>query len=39
MVSKREVGNVIDALRNLGDLPADFTADRVMLSGVTQVSE
>jgi NitT/TauT family transport system substrate-binding protein len=39
MVSKRKVGNVIDALRNLGDLPADFTADRVMLSGVTQVSE
>jgi NitT/TauT family transport system substrate-binding protein len=39
MVSKHKVGNVIDALRNLGDLPADFAADRVMLSGVTQVSE
>jgi NitT/TauT family transport system substrate-binding protein len=39
MVSKRKVGNVIDALRNLGDLPADFTADRVVLPGVTQVSD
>ena len=39
MVSKHKVGNVIDALRNLGDLPADFAADRVMLPGVTQVSE
>jgi ABC-type nitrate/sulfonate/bicarbonate transport system substrate-binding protein len=39
MVSKHKVGNVIDALRNLGDLPADFDADRVMLPGVTQVSE
>jgi ABC-type nitrate/sulfonate/bicarbonate transport system substrate-binding protein len=39
VVSKHKVGNVIDALRNLGDLPADFAADRVMLPGVTQVSE
>jgi NitT/TauT family transport system substrate-binding protein len=39
MVSKHKVGNVIDALRNLGDVPADFAADRVMLSEVTQVSE
>jgi NitT/TauT family transport system substrate-binding protein len=38
-VSKRKVGNVIDALRNLGDLQADFTVDRVILPGVTQVSE
>jgi NitT/TauT family transport system substrate-binding protein len=39
VVSKRKVGTVIDALRDLGDLPADFTADRVVLPGVTQVSD
>ena len=39
MVSKRKVGNVIGALRDLGDLPADFTVDRVVLPGVTQVSD
>jgi ABC-type nitrate/sulfonate/bicarbonate transport system substrate-binding protein len=38
-VSKRKVGSVIDALRTLGDLPADFTVDRVLLPGVTQVSD
>jgi NitT/TauT family transport system substrate-binding protein len=38
-VSKRKVTNVIDALRDLGDLPAGFTADRAILSGVTQVSD
>jgi NitT/TauT family transport system substrate-binding protein len=38
-VSKRKVSNVIDALRDLGDLPADFTVDRALLSGVTQISE
>jgi NitT/TauT family transport system substrate-binding protein len=38
-VSKRKVGNVIDALRDLGDLPADFTVDRLLLPGVTQISD
>jgi NitT/TauT family transport system substrate-binding protein len=38
-VSKRKVGNVIDALRGLGDLPADFTVDRLLLPGVTQISD
>jgi NitT/TauT family transport system substrate-binding protein len=38
-VSKRKVGNVIDALRDLGDLPAGFTVDRAILPGVTQVSD
>jgi hypothetical protein len=33
MVSKQKVGNVIDALRNLGDLPADFAVDRVCCPG------
>src|SRR5580698_6961918 len=39
MISKHKVGNVIDALHNLGDLPADFTVDRVVLPGVTRVSD
>jgi ABC-type nitrate/sulfonate/bicarbonate transport system substrate-binding protein len=39
MVSRRKVGSVIDALRTLGDLPADFTVDRVLLPGVTQVAD
>jgi ABC-type nitrate/sulfonate/bicarbonate transport system substrate-binding protein len=38
-VSRRKVGSVIDALRDLGDLPADFTVDRVLLPGVTQISD
>jgi len=38
-VSKRKVGNVIDALRDLGDLPAGFTVDRLVLPGVTQISD
>jgi NitT/TauT family transport system substrate-binding protein len=38
-VSKRKVGNVIDALHALGDLPADFTVDRLLLPGVTQISD
>jgi hypothetical protein len=38
-VSKRKVNNVIDALRALGDLPAGFTVDRLLLPGVTQISD
>jgi ABC-type nitrate/sulfonate/bicarbonate transport system substrate-binding protein len=38
-ISKRKVGTVIDALRDLGDLPADFSVDRLLLPGVTQISE
>jgi ABC-type nitrate/sulfonate/bicarbonate transport system substrate-binding protein len=38
-VSKRKVNNVIDALRDLGDLPTDFTVDRAVLPGVTQMSD
>src|SRR5579862_2960259 len=38
-VSKRKVNNVIDALRALGDLPAGFTVDRLLLQGVTQISD
>ncbi len=38
-ISKRKVGTVIDALRDLGDLPADFTVDRLLLPGLTQISD
>src|ERR1700692_4432139 len=38
-VSRRKVGSVIDALHDLGDLPAGFTVDRLVLPGVTQISD
>jgi NitT/TauT family transport system substrate-binding protein len=38
-VSKRKVDSVIDALRELGDLPAGFTVDRALLPGVTQIAD
>ncbi len=38
-VSRRKVDSVIDALRGLGDLPAGFTVDRVLLPGVTQIAD
>lgn len=38
-ISKRKVGSVIDALRNLGDLPADFKVDGLLLPGVTRISD
>ncbi len=34
---KQRIGNVISALRDLGDLSADFTVDRVVLPGITRV--
>jgi NitT/TauT family transport system substrate-binding protein len=38
-ISKRKVGTVIDALRDLGDLPADFSVDRLLLPGATRISD
>jgi ABC-type nitrate/sulfonate/bicarbonate transport system substrate-binding protein len=38
-VSKRKVGTVIDALRDLGDLPSDFQVDRLLLPGMSRVSD
>jgi NitT/TauT family transport system substrate-binding protein len=38
-ISKKKVGTVTDALRELGDIPADFKLDRLMLPGVTQVTD
>jgi ABC-type nitrate/sulfonate/bicarbonate transport system substrate-binding protein len=39
MISKRKVTTVIDALRDLGDLPNGFAVDRLLLPGVSQVSD
>jgi NitT/TauT family transport system substrate-binding protein len=38
-VSKAKLGTVVDALRDLGDVPADFSVDRLLLPGVTQVTD
>jgi len=38
-VSEKSVAAVIDALRGLGDFPGDFKPDRVLLPGITQISE
>ncbi|MGH6739561.1 MAG: hypothetical protein ACREDY_11125, partial [Bradyrhizobium sp.] len=38
-ISKRKVATVTDALRDLGDIPADFKLDRLLLPGVTQVTD
>jgi ABC-type nitrate/sulfonate/bicarbonate transport system substrate-binding protein len=36
-VSKRKIGTVVDALRELGDIPPNFQVDRLFLPGVTQI--
>src|SRR5438105_8352286 len=36
-VSRNKIGAVVEALRELGDVPADFQVDRLFLPGVTQV--
>jgi NitT/TauT family transport system substrate-binding protein len=38
-VSRGKLGKVVKALRELGDVPADFATDRLFLPGVTQVSD
>jgi NitT/TauT family transport system substrate-binding protein len=38
-ISKRKVGSVVDTLRELGDLPADFQVERLLLPGVTRIAE
>lgn len=39
VISRRKLGTVIEALRELGDLPADFKVDSLLLPGLTQVSD
>lgn len=38
-VSKARVGKLVDALKTLGDIPRDFSADRLYLPGITQVAD
>jgi NitT/TauT family transport system substrate-binding protein len=38
-ISRRKVANVIDALSDLGDIPADFKVDRLLLPGATRISD
>ncbi len=38
-VSKHKVSTVIDALHDLGDLPADFKVDRLLLPSVTEITD
>jgi len=38
-VSRGQLGKVVEALQELGDVPANFATDRLFLPGVTQVSD
>jgi len=38
-VSTAKVRTVVDALRELGDIPADFSVDRLLLPGITQTTD
>ncbi|HEY2134286.1 MAG TPA: ABC transporter substrate-binding protein [Xanthobacteraceae bacterium] len=38
-VSKAQLGKVVDALKTLGDIPADFAVERLFLPGITKVVE
>lgn len=38
-ISRSKVGTVTDALRDLGDLPADFKLDRLLLPDMTQITD
>jgi len=38
-VSRSKLGKVLDALQELGDIPANFATDRLFLPGITQVSD
>jgi NitT/TauT family transport system substrate-binding protein len=38
-VSKTKLAKVVDALRELGDIPADFAVERLFLPGVTRLAD
>lgn len=38
-VSKARLGKLVDALKGLGDLPKDFSVDRLFLAGITQTAD
>jgi NitT/TauT family transport system substrate-binding protein len=38
-ISKRKLGTIVDALRRLGDIPQDFAVERLLLPGISQVTD
>ena len=36
-ISKKRLGTVVDALRNLGEVPADFPIDRLLLPNAGRI--
>jgi hypothetical protein len=38
-VSRAKVTKLVDALKSLGDIPQNFSVDRLFLPGVTKVSD
>ena len=38
-ISKSKLGKVVDALKELGDIPANFAVERLFLPDMTQVSD
>jgi NitT/TauT family transport system substrate-binding protein len=38
-ISKSKLGKVVDALKELGDIPVNFATDRLFLPDITQVSD
>jgi NitT/TauT family transport system substrate-binding protein len=38
-ISRAKLGKVVDALKELGDIPANFAIDRLFLPDITQVSD
>jgi len=39
MVSRQKLGKVVEALQELGDIPANFATDRLFLPGITQIGD
>ena len=38
-VSRGQLGKVVEALQELGDIPANFATDRLFLPDITQVAD
>ena len=38
-ISKKKLGTIVDALRALGDIPPDFSVERLLLPGVSEVTD
>jgi ABC-type nitrate/sulfonate/bicarbonate transport system substrate-binding protein len=38
-ISRARLNKLVDALKSLGDIPKDFSVDRLFLPGVTQIAD